>query len=356
METPASFHVYLCPRLSPTIQARTEVAMLTSRVFLVQANGRQYHPPHAPTAVLGRSTLGGLRPPMTSSVFDRLPQVRLISAIFAAKDPPYHTPPRPDHSFPDRPSPPTQLPRRAFSLFSPLQPEPSLSMGFLRLSPLPSRPSVALSVAVGELSSSSLITRGPLTSSRTRARTAAASGTPKIPPSYYFPGRPRITVIPRPPLPNRRPTASAPAPATPRLTSIPFSSTSLAQPPPPAPPRPALASPCPSDTLASPPPSAQASPPAPLSSPSARPLPPAPLPLQFSLHTLCPPPPRHLPRPRHPSTPPAHLRDCLLHYTRTDWAAKQSREPVCSAVLHCLFLGLPPNPSTALSTTVCQLS
>ena len=331
-------------------------------VFLVRARTQLYRSSNAPTIGLGGLVLGGLRPPVSAGVFDPPALTPADFGDFRRHGPSMINASRPDNSTSQDPSP---IPRvlaitAAATTGAAVDWPPSASAL--------AQPTVLPSPAPGAHLPSSPTPLDPLISSRTRARTAAASGTPRTQPSY-FQQQPRATIAPRPPPSTRRPRTPTPTPTSPHLPDIP--STFSAQLPAPAPPRPTPASPYTPDTSTSPTFSAQPSTPAPLSNSLAQPSPPAPLP-NFPAQ-LSPPaplfnpsarPPPLVPPPASPSPststnvqtalPPthtntviddSHLRDCVQSFTRTDWAAEQRRDTNCAAAIRYHSLGLPPDPS-----------
>ena len=159
-----------------------------------------------------------------------------------------------------------------------------------------------------------------LISSRTRNRSAVASGTPRTHAYYGFGRRPPAPAASRPSSPQRRPPTlgSKPAAQRPATTQR----------------RTAQSTTSPSTAI--PPRTPQPNPP--LSSQTIGPrLPPPPRP-----PTL-----RAPPRPPEPIVEPVddlHLRFCVEHYTYTNWAREQRAEPLCSATFRFLFLGSRPTP------------
>ncbi|CAM9547959.1 unnamed protein product, partial [Pylaiella littoralis] len=81
------------------------------------------------------------------------------------------------------------------------------------------QPTVNPSTALGAHLPSAPSPPVPLISSRTRARTAAASSTSRARLSN-LPPQPLVTIVPRPQPPARLPRQSRPTPATPRLPGV----------------------------------------------------------------------------------------------------------------------------------------
>ena len=176
---------------------------------------------------------------------------------------------------------------------------------------------------------SSLPEQGPLVSSRTRAKTSAASGSPVAGPTY-FRRQPRATVVPRASSPARRPSRSRQMAKTagtgPRLSRTPATPTSA-----------------PSSTVSVPPvisPSS-ATPSSPVSSSSRS----SPGTADFSASSSA--------GSSGDSFDPtaddsSYLQDCVQSFNTVDWAREQQRESECIVAMRFLSRGSPSPPPSGL--------
>ena len=308
-------------------------------VFLIRACGLHYHSSSTPDV-----GLGGLTPPCSAGVLSPPPLQPSDFGDFRR-----HAPRMMDVSPPSSSTcTDHQRPSGVFAVSGLAGSAPRLPSVASRLVP-----SVASSANKYVHVLYSLPERGPLISSRTRAKTTTASGGTVTGPAYF--GRqPRATIVPRTPSPVRRSNRSRTKTKTTRVTAhsprpsatLASASSSTVS----APPAPSSSSPSSACSVSPVSPSSQVSPtfssPA---APSSR--------VEVAAASAADTSSSAAPSAGSPDSlleslalDTAHLRDCVQSFRAVDWAREQQQESECVAAMRFLSRGSPSPPPPDLLT------